>query len=241
MFKRKSPTTTESSATTALDKLRLNQSKTALFHLPVNLYGRTEIHDAAMDGCLENMYWDITSENFYLDQLDYCHRTALHYASVRGDVKAAQILLVHGANPNIADMYGYAPMHYAAEIGHTSVVRELIKNKGAIHQQTKGGTTPLHLAALNGRSETEKLLLDSEANVNQEDNSLETELHFASLIEYLTIVKMLLSRETEVNSILNGRMALHYEEVKELLLGHGAILGQEISESADAVLDLFCD
>lgn len=242
MFKNNLSTTIKPTTipTATPDSSKLDSSITKIFYLPVDNYGRTEIHTAAIKGQVENMFWDISSDNFYLDQLDCCGRSALHYASTRGEAKAVQILLLHGASQNIADIYGYTPLHYAAEGGHTSVVRELIHNKSELHSQAKGGIIPLHLASLNGHLETQKLLLDSGTDINRADSSGGTALHFASLMGYLSIVQVLIARDANVNVLtLNGKTPLNYadnfEEVKKLLLGHGATLGQGIPDPADPI------
>lgn len=218
----------------------LSMSQTVLFHFPEDRYGRTALHKHAINGSLENMNWNISSEKFCLDQTDCYGRTALHYVSERGNIKSTQILLIHGANPNIVDMRGYSPMHYAAEAGCTDVIEELILHKGEIHIPTKGGITPLHLAALYGHEETEKLLLDNGANVNQTDDSGGTALHFASLMGYLEIVKILIARDAKINeNTSNGKTPLNYandfEEVKKILLEHGATSGTGIPDATDPI------
>ena len=42
-------------------------------------------------------------------------RTALHCASIRGDIRSISILLMGGANPNCKDEDGYGPLHYVCQ------------------------------------------------------------------------------------------------------------------------------
>jgi ankyrin repeat protein len=49
----------------------------------------------------------------------------LHGATRNGKTKVAQELIVHGADVNVGDEYGYTPLHRAACGGHTETMREL--------------------------------------------------------------------------------------------------------------------
>lgn len=217
------------------DSSKTHPFNTVRLNLPLDNNGLTIIHRAAINGCLERLRVLIDSKFFNLDQLDFSGRTALHYASAMSYTKEVQMLLAYGANPNAEDICGYTPMHCAAEVGSLDVIKELIENKGEIHHQSKGGIIPLHLAASNGHTKTEKLLLDGGARTNQVDSSGANALHFASLMGYLTIVETLVARNAAINHpTLNGKS--NFDEIEELLLGHGAVLGREgIPDATDPV------
>jgi len=56
-------------------------------------------------------------------------RTALHFAVNSGDERTIDILLEHGADPNIRDEGDYAmPLHFAAEKEHLGIIRRLIEH-----------------------------------------------------------------------------------------------------------------
>jgi ankyrin repeat protein len=52
--------------------------------------------------------------------------SCLHYAAMRGDLRAAQILLDAGLDPNLLGDMSCTPLHYARKLGHRNVVDLLI-------------------------------------------------------------------------------------------------------------------
>ncbi|KAF7868673.1 hypothetical protein EAF04_005203 [Stromatinia cepivora] len=59
--------------------------------------------------------------------VDAMGRTALTWAAARGDHKSVQILLDHGADPDILDMYASSPIAYAADRSRTLCVKLLLE------------------------------------------------------------------------------------------------------------------
>lgn len=60
----------------------------------------------------------------------------------------AKELLLAGADPNIADNYGYTPLHAATLNCNPGLVELLLKNKADPSARDKSGHSPLHLALL---------------------------------------------------------------------------------------------
>ncbi|HEY6923488.1 MAG TPA: ankyrin repeat domain-containing protein [Steroidobacteraceae bacterium] len=71
-----------------------------------------------------------------LDQLtdinsrDDAGRTALLLATLHGQSKAAELLLAHGANPNVPDAEGVTPLSAAVAGNHSTLIR-MLKRAGA--------------------------------------------------------------------------------------------------------------
>lgn len=106
----------------------------------------------------------------------------LCYAALRGYEKIVSVLLSHGANVEVADSYGWRPLHLASYMGRTVIVQALIDagasvriatrewssmfERQGIHGGDKWAGQPLHLAAMEGHVEIVRLLLDHGADVH---------------------------------------------------------------------------
>lgn len=72
--------------------------------------------------------------------------TALDAAVAANELRAAEVLLAHGANPNVQAAGGYTPLHKAANHGNAEMVK-LLLNKGASKDVKAGdGRTPREMA-----------------------------------------------------------------------------------------------
>ena len=56
-------------------------------------------------------------------------------------------LLAAGANPNVQDQYGTAPLHVAADEGNLALVKLLIENGANLNVEDVNHQTPLLFAA----------------------------------------------------------------------------------------------
>ncbi|KAH9015933.1 ankyrin repeat-containing domain protein, partial [Lactarius hengduanensis] len=88
----------------------------------------------------------------------------------------AQMLFEHGADADIRDNYGGAPLHQVsvrvmneAEGRRTILARLLVVNGADVNAQDTDGMTPLHCASQHGQPEIAQLLLDHGANAHVED------------------------------------------------------------------------
>ncbi|CAH1187227.1 unnamed protein product [Phyllotreta striolata] len=78
---------------------------------------------------------------------DFDRRTPLH-AAIGKSSKSSQIielLILNGANPNVGDQYGYAPLHVAALKGLSECVEALIYYGADVTAKTKCGMTALSI------------------------------------------------------------------------------------------------
>ncbi|KAJ9649022.1 Target of rapamycin complex 2 subunit avo2 [Coniosporium tulheliwenetii] len=58
---------------------------------------------------------------------DHEGNTALHYASAAGELKALRVLLSHGADPGIRNVYQWPPVAYSATVAAEQYFATLIK------------------------------------------------------------------------------------------------------------------
>lgn len=109
--------------------------------------------------------------------------TALMYGVRDGKLKVAEYLLTRGADPNITDKQGFAPLHVAVARNDIELVKRLLSHGAAINARTTGhGRTALLIAAMSGFVEMVRLLLDAGANPSLPDNMGTLPLQMA--IEY---------------------------------------------------------
>ncbi|XP_059213534.1 cyclin-dependent kinase 4 inhibitor B [Centropristis striata] len=77
-------------------------------------------------------------------------RTALQ-VMMMGSTSVAQVLLNHGADPNLADrITGTTPLHDAARTGFLDTVRLLVHSEADPHARDNKNNLPIDLAKENG-------------------------------------------------------------------------------------------
>ncbi|HLH52786.1 MAG TPA: ankyrin repeat domain-containing protein [Verrucomicrobiae bacterium] len=85
--------------------------------------------------------------------------------------RVAEILLAHGADPNIAEPDGFTPLHAAGQHGDSAVINALIEKGARVNAQLPSGLTPLYLAVRNRMLEATASLLDHGADPNLVDQN----------------------------------------------------------------------
>jgi len=188
----------------------------------------TPLHVAAYHDLVDVAEWLITSHSHDLDVLDSSKETPLYYASRHGNMKAAQVLIKHGADVNAQHSVGWRPLHTASYHGHLEILRFLIRSGADVNSREPNNLAPLHLASEYGHLEVVRALLESGAdpNVCRRDRS---PLHMALKGDHLEVVQLLLEYGADINAADQfGGTLLHLasrtgsREVAERLLDHGA-------------------
>jgi ankyrin repeat protein len=155
-------------------------------------------------------------------------RTALHFASRRGDACAVVALLeadATGATVNALDREGCTPLFEASLRGHESVVRALLARGARQELQDRDSWAVLHHAAKEGHAGVVELLCAVPgAGVDQQTRNGVTPLILASSFGHQGAVRALLARDARQElQDSNGRTALHsaasngYHDVVQLL------------------------
>jgi serine/threonine-protein phosphatase 6 regulatory ankyrin repeat subunit B len=76
---------------------------------------------------------------------------ALHLAAESGSSVTVDLLLATGADVNLQDSDGWAPLHFEAENGHIVVTKKLLAADGVdVDIASNAGVTPLWIASRNG-------------------------------------------------------------------------------------------
>lgn len=106
------------------------------------------------------------------------------------------VLLEGGADVDLKDFYGMAPLHYAAEDRLHRIMNPLIENGANINSKDMLGKTPLHAAIMwkpkGALEEILRTLLKNTADINSSDDGFNTPLHAAAENGYLDIARLLL-------------------------------------------------
>ncbi|HUS46267.1 MAG TPA: ankyrin repeat domain-containing protein [Phycisphaerae bacterium] len=111
-----------------------------------------------------------------------------------------EVLLAHGADPNVRDSLGGTPLRKAAVLGRKDIV-ELFLAKGA-DPNTKdiNGNSVLHEAAIHGHRELVELLLARGAWVKTRGRKGRTPLHWAMLGGHSDVAELLIARGADPNA-----------------------------------------
>lgn len=156
----------------------------------------------------------------------------LHYAIIKNRPDYVELLLEHGAAPNMPDQHGKLPLHHAARMGQFPSVRLLLAN-GANPQipLTKRGWNVLHVCSFHGFENTIEVVLQMKPDmVHSKTEQWETPLHLAARGGHVHACELLLNGGALINSQIRGlaHQPLHeaamrgYYEVCSLLVRHGA-------------------
>lgn len=98
--------------------------------------------------------------------------TAIMIAAAKGFDIAAKTLAENGADPWLADAYGWNPLMRSIDNRHTRVVKFLLTLPGVpVDFQNENGSTALHIAAVKNDAEVIRLLLLLDAGTDIEDNN----------------------------------------------------------------------
>ncbi len=92
--------------------------------------------------------------------------SALYVAAQNGHLTCVDVLLVNGANPNVAKSTGATPIFIAAQQGYAEIVGSLLKASCNPNAPTQQGVTPLMIAAFQGHQDVTRKLLAGGADAN---------------------------------------------------------------------------
>ena len=166
-----------------------------------DVLGRTAIHYAAQNGCLQMVREFLSSPSGELDLnvVDTFGFTPLHLATQRGHVGVVELLLHAQSidiNPHSTTRFGLAQVSMSNS-NSPLVVQRLFRINSPEEDifETSINLTPLHIAAREGNLEIASLLLNSRVvNTLALDSRGFTALHFAAAYGHTRILKLLLEQ-----------------------------------------------
>ncbi|WP_265024828.1 MULTISPECIES: ankyrin repeat domain-containing protein [unclassified Wolbachia] len=139
----------------------------------------------------------------------------------RNNLSEVKNLLSMGADVNIRDRRGWAPLHYASDNDNKLDTSRAILNRNAnIEAKTNIGETPLHIANAYGQLKIIELLIDKRANIEAKTNDGLTPLHVAIQHNNTTpkIIEFLIDKGVNIEAkIKDDQTPLHHAVFKDRL------------------------
>jgi cytochrome c len=126
----------------------------------------------------------------------------LYWSLFNCKYEAAELLINKGANVNLADSFGTAPLYMAVCCENVDLsLIELLIQKGADldHKNTPEGLTSLHYAISSKSDDVARLLIEKGANVNALAEDGTSPLILAVKKDSLFIAKLLLDKGADVD------------------------------------------
>ena len=153
---------------------------------------------------MKDLETEILSNPDSVDARDAIGRTALEWASARGDDRAVVTLLSFGAEPNIMDNKLNTPLTLAANQGHTLCARILLEAGALADPLLPPGVrfgSPLNCASRNAIDPLLiKTLLDFDADVEASGVDRVTPLLHAARSKPVSFAKLLLDYGADINA-----------------------------------------
>lgn len=165
----------------------------------------TQLHRIVLGLSLLDLEKEVQLNPDEIDATDALGRTALIWASARGDQRAVTILLSYRADPNLVDLQNSGPLMYAAAQNHVICVRLLLE-AGANPDPTLFGLkmqrgSPLNCAArIASDPLVLKTLLDFGADIESCGAEGRTSLLHASRNDNVDFAVLLLDYGAEINA-----------------------------------------
>ncbi|XP_020839930.1 LOW QUALITY PROTEIN: ankyrin repeat domain-containing protein 23 [Phascolarctos cinereus] len=126
------------------------------------------------------------------DAHDMFHRTALHWASLKGHSQIVNKLWKAGATVDGRDMLDRTPLFWACRGGHLEILKQLLNQGAEVNAQDKIWSTPLHVAVRTGHCDCLEHLIACGAKIDAQDKEGDTALHEAVRHGRYKAMKMLL-------------------------------------------------
>ncbi len=141
--------------------------------------------------------------------------TLLHHAVSSNDLEMAKMLLAEGADVNLGEECGFAPLHLAESL---EMARLLVGRGADVNKTHTGGRTPLYMAVIEDRKAVVAFLIEKGADPGIGDGNGTTPLHVAAAFGHSAeIVKTLLvaGAGLDARDKLNGATPLESAEARK--------------------------
>ena len=152
-----------------------------------------DIFQAAAAGDLKALADLLNSHRDSINSFSNEGWTPLHLAAHYGHLRAAQLLLEFGADPDLRsrNTLDNIPLHAAVAGNHLELVKLLLVREININSRQHGGWTALHGASQNGNLEMVRYLIAHGAEINLANDNGITALNLAISGNHLEIIDYL--------------------------------------------------
>ncbi|XP_021113685.1 ankyrin repeat domain-containing protein 23 [Heterocephalus glaber] len=100
---------------------------------------------------------------------DKLHRTALHWACLKGHSQLVSKLLAAGAAVDASDLLDKTPVFWACRGGHLDILKQLLNQGVQVNARDKIWSIPLHVAVRTGHSDCLKYLVECGPHTDAQD------------------------------------------------------------------------
>jgi ankyrin repeat protein len=177
--------------------IRIGVLATSLLALP--LCANPELQQAAESGDIQTLE-QLLKQSPGADAPLPDGSTALHWAVLREQTAAVDLLLQAGADANVRNRNGMFPLYLAALNGNTALVQQLLDAGADVNERLPNGETALMTASATGSAAVVELLLSRGALVDARDPEYQqTALMVAARSNHPAVVDLLLRHGAEAN------------------------------------------
>lgn len=174
-----------------------------------------------------------------INECDSGGRSAIFWATGRGDAESLKTLLEYGADPGISSRTGYSPLHNVAYYGSYSCCRLLLDARVEVDCRGPNQETPLLIASqLSDVIDNTKLLIDHGADINARNRTGRTAVSQASFYGRFQLAEYLVEEGADIHMLeTTGDTIVHYavtgneSRIVRLLLQRGAPYRSTSSET----------
>ena len=196
--------------------------------------GSTALFFASYSGNTEMVKFilGIINDRNYINKKPKKNRTALMWACLYRRIPIIDLLLEHGADPNIVDEDGESALLIAANYGYSDVVEKLLEHGANPNITGKDRETALFIAFKFDSSLTYGYTIDIQEKVNSVVEKLlehgadpnivgkdgETALFLAAKFGYPTVVDTFLKNNAKITKKIKDNMQSYKPEIQELIM-----------------------
>ena len=158
-----------------------------------------------------------------INEKDECDWTPLYRSIISGNLKASEVLLNHGADPNIQCSMNETALYQAVDMEKIDHVKLLLKNGSDPNISQIDGLSPLHLAVSKQNLLIIKYLLKYKANPNKQSSLYkQTPVHLAVKNNVDSSILLILANSSGLLNIKDkfGKTPVDYinsEEMKKTI------------------------
>eukprot|EP00744_Colponema_vietnamica_P009510 GILI01013517.1.p1 GENE.GILI01013517.1~~GILI01013517.1.p1 ORF type:complete len:355 (-),score=45.07 GILI01013517.1:169-1233(-) len=146
------------------------------------------LHIAAKNDDIESIE-ELLRGGANINALSMMSGTPLSLAAYQGHVKAVEMLLGKGADPNLRP----ETLKFACASGSLPCVEALVAFGADVSKSSGVGSAPLHWASFSGHAHIAKYLLSKSADVNAADDCGDTPLHRAAAKGFADVTELLIA------------------------------------------------
>jgi ankyrin repeat protein len=122
-------------------------------------------------------------------------RVALLWAAQKGHVEIVTALIGAGADVNVVDSSGIAPIQWATENGHVNAVSALIDAGARLDlRETTSGQGLMHRVSIYGHTDIARLLLSRGADLDTKDAAQKAPVYYACKYGHEQLAELLVAR-----------------------------------------------